>query len=312
MKLYTLIAAILVACLTHQVQAVQITGDPSVDSGWAFGGNSLGNGDYVRGNANVSFDMYTTEFTVTDSSQFDITGHTGAFYDNYYRDRPAAANQWDQSTSRSWDVGHTVIGVGGVFTNTTAGDAGWAAFTGNAVNSLIDGEERIRLQAKIGTATSTWSASTVAPGAGNGSGSTNDGGSGRLFVRSSGWLGDDGDGSAWITYSDVMMGMQEPGHITRDTTVGVDAARIIWNWDGTNGRPASWQILVNTSLVDMDAAVGFAGLLPVAGDPVISSIQVTNGPFTDALATIVPIPEPTSLALLGMSSLALLFRRNRR
>ncbi len=292
--------------------AAAVTGDPLAD-GWVYGGHSLDQGTYVRGSANIGFDMYSTQFTVSDSSLFSLAGHSGAGYDDYY----GVTRTWDTDTARSWGVGDTVIGIGGMFSDITAAEAGWGAFTGNDVNSNVDGEYRLRLQAKIGTGDASWSASTLAPDAGDGSGSSSDGGLGSLFVRTSGWH----SLSTWENQASTILGLQDPEHILRDGSgVGVDAARVIWTWDDTDNRAGSWQLLVNLSLVDLDADVNFAGLLPDFGNAVIGSVQVANAAYTDGLMSVggfatgyplaeVPVPAAVWLFGTGLMALAGVARR---
>lgn len=273
------------------------TGDPLAD-GWAFGGHSLSQGSYVRGSGNIGFDIYTTAFTVTDSAPFALVGHTDAGFDDYY----GAPRTWDTSSARSWEISDAIVGVGGVFAGVSAADAGWSMFSGAAVNSTIDGEYRFRLQAKIGTPDAAWSSSSIAPDAGDGSGSSSDGGSGSLFVRTSGWLSLD----VWSEYAGTMMGLQDPTHLERTgTTVGVDAARILWKWDAVHQRPDSWELLVNTALVAADAAPGFSGFLPQSGDPVIGSVQIANAAYTDGLSAIIATPIPGAAWLFGSAMIAL-------
>lgn len=300
--------------------AAAVTGDPLAD-GWTYGGHSLDLGAYVRGSGNIGFDMYSTQFTVSDSSHsslFSLAGHSGGFED-YYVDPKTNSRTWNTDNARSWGVGDTVIGIGGMFSDITATEAGWGAFTGNTVNSNIYNENRLRLQAKIGTDAAAWSASTVAPGAGDGSGSSSNGGLGSLFVRTSGWH----DLSTWENRANTIFGLQDPGHLERDngsTSVGVDAARVIWTWDAANQRPGSWQLLVNLSLVDDDAPLNFAGLLPDFGNAVIGSVQVNNAAYTDGLMTVggyatgyplaqVPVPAAVWLFGTGLMALAGVARR---
>ncbi|MCW9057983.1 MAG: VPLPA-CTERM sorting domain-containing protein [Gammaproteobacteria bacterium] len=298
--------------------ASAITGNPLVD-GWTYGGHSLDQGAYVHGSANIGFDMYSTQFTVSDSSQFSLAGHSGGFED-YYVDPNTNLRTWDTDKARIWGVGDTVIGIGGMFSDITATEAGWGAFTGDAVNSNIYNENRLRLQAKIGTADADWSASTLAPDAGDGSGSfsnvNSNGGLGSLFVRTSGWH----DLSTWESQARTIFGLQDPGHILRNgTTVGVDAARVIWTWDAANQRPGSWQLLVNLSLVHADGFLDF-DLLPDFGNSVIGSVQVVNGAYTDGLMTVggyatgyplaqVPVPAAVWLFGTGLMALAGVARR---
>lgn len=288
--------------------ATALSGNPLAD-GWAYGGHSLDQGAYVRGSANIGFDMYSTKFIVSDSSAFSLAGHSGAGFDDYY-DNDKGDRTWDTDTARNWGVGDTVIGIGGMFSDITATEAGWSAFTGNAVNSNIDGEYRLRLQAKIGTDAASWSASTLAPGAGDGSGSSDDGGLGSLFVRTSGWH----SLSTWENQAGKIFGLQDPGHILRDGTgVGVDAARVIWTWDAAHNRAGSWQLLVNLSLVDSDAPLNF-GMLPDIGNAVIGSVQVNNAAYTDSLMSIggyaagyplAEVPVPAAVWLFGSGLMAL-------
>lgn len=291
----TMIAAsMLVLTSIESSLAAPISGNPLSD-GWSFRGNSLYNGTYVRGGGNYAFDVYTTQFTVTDASAFDISDHDDPSFLGYYE-----TAHWTKADARPWQVGHTVIGVGGAFNSVTADDAGWDAFTGNTVNGGINGEYRLRLQAKIGSEDATWSASSVAPGAGDGSGSTSDGGAGAFLIRTSGWHSLD----AWESFGGEMLGLQKEDHIS-STNIGVDAARVIWTWDDASNRVGTWELLINMSLVeeDLDAAL-FTGPLPgLLGDSVIASVQVGGGAYTDALAQ-VAVPEPSTIALAGIAGLA--------
>ncbi len=295
--------------------AASLTGNPEAD-GWFHHGNSLSDGHYVHGVGNYAFETYTTQFTVTDGSIYDISGHDDPSYHNYYE-----TNHWTKADARPWTPGDTVIGIGGAFNSITAEDASWDAFTGAAVNGAINGEHRFRLQAKVAGEDSTWSTSTIAPAGGNGIGSTAAGGAGSFLVRTSGWH----DLATWESGEGTMWGLQKPEHIETtgiettgdDIRLDADVARIIWTWDAANNRVGTWEILLNMSLIEADLqASGFNGALPgLLGAGVIQSVQVQNGASTDALASIT-VPEPSTwiLALLGMVAIggARCARRSRR
>lgn len=274
-------------------QPEQLTGDPEPD-GWVFGGNSMEDGIYVRGNLNASYDIYTTTFEVDDPDAFDISDHTvdaESDYYNYYAGVPSS-NLWDPSeVAREWAAGHTVVAVGGKFVDITAEEAGWDEFTGSEVNSTLEANQRY--QAKFGTELATWSASTIAPDLGDGSGSTSDGGNATFLVRTTSFPGLSGDEEQPIgaKHSGEIMGLQQTNHISSWDGVrpGADVARLIWNWNDELGYIDSWQILLNTTLIDEDLAdatvTGYN--LTGEGNPIVTTVQRGNGPFTDGLVLVV-------------------------
>jgi hypothetical protein len=275
-----------------------VSGDPVAD-GWALTGNSLENGVHVRGSANYGYDAYTAGLTVQSGSDLEIS-----------------------DDSLSWLVGDTVIGVGGVFNAISAEDAGWTSYSGNAVNSLLPTTSPYsgpKLQAKFGTADATWSASTTAPSGGNGNSSSSSGG-GRVQVRTSAYfrtgtpLGGQTEPWTWDGNSGQLLVLDKVSHIKWDSgaystdLLDKKFARMIWIWDDVNHQVASWQLLLNVSLMDR-ANPSFAGLLPGIGDMAIMTVQDNDGAYTDAVVAIAP--EPTSLALIGAGGLVLLRRRRR-
>ena len=287
MKRLLLVTAVLALLCASVAASAAVTGDP-VSDGWVLGGNSLENGVYVRGSANYGFDAYSKQIT-----GLAIT---------------------DADPTYSWLVGDTVLGLGGKFAGITAAEAGWSAFTGNAVNSLLGGTQSIKIQGKFGTAGSDFSASTVAPDAGNGGGSLGTNGkTGAVQIRSSAYF----SAATWAAGSGILQPLDKVSHIIRQDASAPDMriARLIWNWDSTNARLSSWEILLNTSLLDRTDG-GFAGPTPTAGDLSLVTVQNGDGAYTDAVVRSVPetvVPEPVSLILgiMGLGSVAG-FKRLRR
>ena len=285
--------AISVAAMTASSHA-SVTGDPSAD-GWISGGHSLENGVYVTGNANYGFDVYSAGFTVQGGSNLEIS-----------------------DGSLSWLSGDTVVGVGGEFQSITAAEAGWGSISGNAVNQLLPTSSPYsgpKLQAKFGTANATWFTSTAAPGGGNGNSSSANGG-GRVQVRTSGFfqtgtpvVGQD-EPWTWDGNSGQLLVLDKPSHIAWSDPVDKRVARMIWVWDGTLNKVASWELLLNVSLMDR-LNPSFAGLLPDIGDKAVLTVQQGDGAFTDALVDIAPIPEPASFGLFVIGGMALAARRRR-
>jgi len=253
--------------------AATVTGNPLSD-GFAFQGNSLSNGSYVRGSANYGFDMFRAVLTVTEGSNL-VTG----------------------SGAGAWNVGDTVLAVGGIFQGITAGDAGWSDFSGNGVNSLYDSSTALKLQAKFGTAAGTWSTSTIAPGAGNGAGSLNDGGMGAMQVRTSG----SNSFGFWAANADTLNPLASSGHIERSGgSAGMNSsvARLIWNCDDS-GRVVSWEVLLNATLLASLTTPGYAGMIPNQDFSAIMTVQNGDGAYTDGLVQ--GVPSPGALALMGLA-----------
>lgn len=283
--LAAVVATVAVALLSMTAptsSAASVSGNP-VSDGWTLGGHSMINGDYVRGSANYGFNMYSAAISIASGSNLEIA-----------------------DGANSWLTGDTVIGVGGTFENITAGAAGWAGFTGNGVNQILGNETK--LIAKFGSPTANFSASTIAPDAGNGAGSTSNAGTGGVFMRTSGWNSLSSN-AAWIAGDGVLQPIESSSHISRNGgSIDRHVGRMIWDWDNANEVVTGWQLLLNTSLMDrLDP--GMASSTPVAGGQTIMSVQFHDSVYTDAL--IQTVPEPASIALVGIAAVGLLVARRR-
>lgn len=261
-----LLLALAVALGSFQISHASLSGNP-VDDGWTYQGNSLSSGVYVRGSANYGFDTYSSTFAVD-----------GAI---------------STASGGSWTVGDTVIGVGGVFNNNTTG---WTV-SGTAVNSLLSNSTGPKIQVKFGTdafVVTPWSASTIAPGAGDGVGSLGNGGEGSIQIRSSAYFTADN----WSDNAGELMPLDKPGHIARQggSTPSDDVARLIWTVDGNN-ELSSWQILLNVTML------GSLSPAPGPGSLAIMTVQDGDNAYTDALLEVAGgggvVPEPATMAIWG-------------
>lgn len=273
---------VLLALACGSANAASVSGDPSAD-GWIYGGNSLANGVYVRGGANYGFDTYSAGFAIQSGSNLEIADGT-----------------------TSWLANDNVVAVGGKFAPINAGDAGWGAFTGGAVNALLPAGENpsaLKLQVKFGTSLATWSTSTVAPGSGNGNSSSSNGG-GRVQVKTSGYFGATAltagqtEPWTWAGNSGQLLVLDKTDHIdwAGQSLPSKYAARMIWNYDTGSGHVSSWELLLNTSLLDR---LDPGHLLPSSGDQAILTVQNGDGAYTDALVNIAVVPVPAAVWLFG-------------
>lgn len=253
--------------------AGSVTGNP-LDDGWTYAGYSLEKGVYVRGTANYGFDVYSTTITVTAGSNLNI-----------------------DDGANSWLVGDIVLGVGGIFNSDTSG-LDWDV-TGTSVNSLLSKVNGPKLQVKFGTSDATWYASTLPPSPGDGSGSGSDGGA-TVQIRTSAYL----NINDWSNNDGVLLELANPGHIDRyqGLDVGPEVARLIWTFDDQTGKPATWELLLNVSLLDRN----YGGPVPETGFMAIVTVQDTDNAYTDALvsiasAQVVPLPAAAwaGLTLMG-------------
>jgi len=269
-KILILVAAVSLLCFGTVVQAA-VTGDPVAD-GWLFGGHSLANGTYVRGDGNYGYEVYTNSISLVEG----------------------------ETLAPTWLPGDLVLGAGGVFASIDAPSAGWTAFTGGAVNGLLRGSS-LKLQVKFGTSECLFSPSTVAPNAGDGIGSLNPyGGNGAVQVRNTTSV----TSSYWQDNAGTIQPMKYAIRTNGDPST--DVVRMIWTYG--NGYPATWEILLNTSLLRRLDGGSSTFLFPTDGDKVLLTVQDGTGKFTDALAVTprqspAAVPEPATLLGFGLPML---------
>ena len=286
MLVISAIASVL-ACGTA-VHAAALTGDPSADSGWVFGGNSFDQGNYVQGNATFSFDMYSASFVL------DATDHS------------AVINSFT-GVGLDWLAGDRVIGLGGRFVSNTVANTGWdpndwqwSPYSGGGEDFNDDVSGSSNPQAKFGTSAATWTSSAAAPLFGNGSGSTSDGGFGAIHMRTTISFGDRTEaGNSIPDLPDLLRRVDNNGNsIAIDNEFG----RLLYIAD--DQTPESWQWLLNIDLLEREYV---GDPTPLPGDLAIGSVQRGNNRFTDGMLTVVP--EPASLALVAAGGLMFLRRR---
>jgi hypothetical protein len=293
------LACTIVLGIASLTNAATISGDPSADSGWAFGGNSLANGTYARGEGTFSFDIYTANFTVASGSSLEIT-------DGVY----------------SWLAGDEILGLGGKFVNTTAAAAGWPAFIPNpysgggvAVNDDVSSSSRpVGKWAVAGSALTT---STTAPflPTGNGVSDFSGGaaGDGAMLARIT--VNRDALGAGTVQLLDLVQRYDGTGtaNLTSGTTPSLlKVARGIYTWSTgiyAPGAIGSWEYMLNVSLLQRQFSYS---AYPEAGDQAVLAVQRSTNRFTDGLVQ--TVPEPTALALVGLASIGAIggFRRRKK
>jgi len=279
------VAGLVVLLAASATYAVNVTGDPVTD-GWIFGGRSLAQGTYIRGAANMGFDIYTTGFTLCSGS--NLVG-------DY------------------WDVGDQVLGIGGAINAITDPAAlGWSAITGPAVND--NWVQDLRIVTKFGTSPTSWSASTIAPNAGNGLGSMSggNGGAGSVQVSTFSWQIYGGTLAPGVLHSSQDTNLYAPPYNGNfDDTVG----KIIFTLDkpiAEGGELKTWESFLNVSrLAELISLTDY----PAVGDRGNQAIQRDDGVNTDGMVVITepPIPEPVTMAglMLGIGSVLTYVRKRR-
>lgn len=275
MLIRSLCSVLSIAFWTAALPAAFISGDPAAD-GWQASGNSLANGNYIRGSGNFGFTHYSSSFSLSSSAAGDIG-------------------------SANWNAGDQILGIGGIISDITPAAAGWPAFTGDAVNANLTSSARISV--KFGVNGGGWQASAIAPGAGDGLGSFSggNGGIGSIILGTNtppDVLANPG------TLQTVALAQRYDGSVS---AINMDIGRFIFQHNG-GGLLQSWQVLLNvTYLNQLNGLNGDALFVP---GRVNQSLQRGSGVFTDSLVN--PVPLPPTLLIAGLPGLLFLIVRRRR
>ncbi|HZW06843.1 MAG TPA: hypothetical protein VFF65_06940 [Phycisphaerales bacterium] len=272
----TAIASVLFACTAGV--ALGQTGNPIAD-GWLYaGGNSHENGTYVQGAARMNYGTYATTFTLGAGSP--LLSSTAGF---------------------QWNIGDTILGIGGVFTVTapTAAANGWGSYSSTVDNADRTGS--MRIVAKFGTSPTSFGPSTVAPMAGNGASSFSGGagGAGSILINNTvGTLL--GTPSGQVRLPDQAQIYTGSGVVNIDVNYG----RLVYVHNGTVA--SSFEALINLTLLQSNIGMAY-GDLPQYGDRHDVALQRSTNASVDALV----LPSPGAAAALGLGAVAGLRRRRR-
>ena len=268
--------------------AAELSGNPFADGWAATGKTSLDNGTYIRGAGNFAFDLYATSYALDPASS--LIASTAA------------------DLGFEWLPGDQILGMGGIVVpGEPAANYGWGNVSGDAINT-VNLTTSVRIVSKFGTSPASWSASSVAPNAGNGQGSSSagHGGVGAILLGTTvGDINATNEGTYYLPTSATQYRLIE-------TNVNAKAGRIMFDLDG-GGLLGSWQSILNVSLLQRNvAAYSFTGAdYPQAGDRGNQALQrsMNTTLLTDALVT---VPEPGSaLAMLALAAAAALRRARR-
>jgi hypothetical protein len=237
------------------ISFAQVTGDPATDAGW---GSSLGLSSasplllYETGTFSVN--VYTTAFDLTAGSP--LLGTLG--------------------TADGWNIGDTIVGVGGVF-----------APTGNSSVTYDLGNNTVttRFVIKYGTSAETWFAGSSAGAA------AALGGTGTIELGTS------------TEVLSATSGFQTPTNTPEEITgpsstaaINDDVAQIITSWNGSGpGTIVGFEEYLDLTLLQSQVPTEDVAL----GDDFVLDLQQGSGVLQDSLGTLpVAVPEPTTLALL--------------
>jgi hypothetical protein len=271
-------AGVLGLALMSPVSANVITGNPSTDGGWTSEGMSATASNYIDGAGNYNATVYSTEFQLDATSPLLST--LGGF---------------------DWNVGDTVVGVGGVFSGANSD----LTYSGGADENNVThtGSTSTRIVVKYGTSSATWAVDTPSPTTAPGYGSLAHGGVGSVLLGNYPYDFYPADAGTLIVPADSP---EEQTSVSGTTTISGDVARTITAW--SSGALVGFESFLDLTLLDSEYPSNGVAL----GDDFDLDLQRGSGNFQDSLGTLPAVPEPASLGLACLAGVGILSRRKRR
>jgi hypothetical protein len=257
------------------------TGNPSTDGGWTAEGMSASAGVYNFGTGSFNAQIYATAFTLAPSST--LISSLGGY---------------------NWNVGDTIVGVGGVFTGVNA-DLTYSGGADEYGNTHADSTST-RIVVKYGTSTATWAA--PAPNStGTAYGSQANGGVGSVLLGTYPYDFYPANSNTLVATGDSPL--LQTGPASTSSITGV-VGRVITSWNGTNAM-VGFESFLDLTLLDATYPSNNVAL----GDEFILDLQrgTSTTLYQDSLGTLPSVvPEPSTIVLVGVGLLSALSIRRRR
>jgi len=257
------------------------TGNPSTDGGWTAGGMSANAGVFNFGAGNYNVQIYSTAFTLAPSSTLIST--LGGY---------------------NWNIGDTIVGVGGVF----SGNNSDLTYSGGADENNVSHTDSTstRIVVKYGTSSATWAA--PAPNnTGTAYGSQANGGVGSVLLGTYPYDFYPADADTLVVPADSPLLQSGP---STTTAITGDLGRVITTWGGTNTM-VGFESYMDLTLL----ATTYPTAAVALGSPFILDLQrgTSSTAYQDSLGTLpTMVPEPSTVALVGAGLLGGLSIRRRK